>query len=529
VNGLTGTWGLTRLALRRDRIILPLWVVGVSLFPVFVAASVQSLYKDPKALADFAESMKASPAITGFYGPIFSGDIGSISAWRSGVLLIVAALATGLTVIRHTRAEEEQGRRELIGAAVVGRPAPLAAALLLAGAACVLMALTVGGTMSGVAPGAGAWAFGVEYGLMCWLFAVVAGLAAQFTQSSRSARWILGAVLGGSFLLRAAGDSTGNPDAALSWISPIGFVQRIRPYAGERWWIAGVVLLVTVAIAAAAYRMSGRRDIDAGLVAPRPGAPRASRLLSSPLGLAWRLQRGSLIGWLASFAIISAVLGSAATTGSKALEESKDLADLFRRLGGGTVLSDVFMATLVAIAALAAAAQGIQAALRARSEETAGRVEPILAASVDRTRWSGGYALFALGGPTLSMIVLGVVGGLSYGAGNHDIGKHLPRVLGAALAALPAVWLTVGLVLAAFGLLPRLIGLGWVLLVAFLLLGQLGAVLRLPQWMLDLSPFTHIPHLPGAGMTWTPVAWLTLGTAALTAAGLRGFRRRDIG
>jgi len=528
VNALTGTWSLTRLILRRDRVILPLWAVLIALFPAAVAGSFQNLYPDPRALAEFAASMQASPSITGFYGPIFGTSIGALTTWRSGVLLVIAALAAGLTVIRHTRAEEEQGRRELLGATVVGRQAPLAAALLVAGAASVLMGLIVAASMNGVAPGAGAVAFGVQVALLCGFFAAVAGLAAQLTQSARTARWILGAVLGGSFLLRAAGDATGNPDAVLSWISPIGFLQRMRPYGGERWWIAGVAVLVTLAVAATAYKMS-ERDIDAGLVAPRPGAPRASRLLSTPLGLAWRLQRGSLIGWLVGFAVIAAVLGSAATTASSALEESDQLAELFARLGGGTVLSDMFMVTLIAIAGIAAAAQGIQAAIRARSEETAGRVEPILAAAVGRTRWSAGYALFALGGPALSMIVLGVVGGLSYGAGSGGAGKQVPRILGAALAALPAVWLTVAIVLALFGLLPRLVGLGWVLLVTFLLLGQLGAILQLSQWALDLSPFTHIPHLPGGTMTWTAVGWLTSAAAVLTAAGLWGFRRRDIG
>jgi ABC-2 type transport system permease protein len=288
------------------------------------------------------------------------------------------------------------------------------------------------------------------------------------------------------------------------------------------------MILISVAIAAVAYKMSVR-DIDAGLIAPRPGPSRASRALSTPLGLAWRLQRGSLIGWLVCFAVISGVLGSAATQAAGALEENQQLAELFQRLGGGSAISDLFMVTLISIAAIAAAAQGIQVALRARSEETAGRAEPVLAASVGRSRWSAGYALFALGGPALSMIVVGVVGGLAYGSGSGGVDKQVPRILGASLAALPAVWLTVAIVLAVFGLLPRWVGLGWVLLVAFLLLGQLGAVLQLSQWALDLSPFTHIPHLPGGAMTWTPVVWLTAGAAALTAAGLWGFRRRDIG
>ena len=529
MNALTGTWQLTRLALRRDRIILPLWILGVSLIPSGIASTFKELYSDPQQLAEFAKSMMASTSITGLYGPVFAPNIGALASWRSGIMPIVAALAAGLTVIRHTRNEEEQGRRELLGATVVGRQAPLAAALLLTGGACVLIGAICAAAVNAVVPGAGAWAFGVEYAVVCWFFAVIGGLAAQLTQSARTARWIVGAVLGGSFLLRAAGDSTGDENSPLSWISPIGFAQRMRPYAGERWWVAGVLLLVSFGIALVAYRMSARRDLDAGLIAPRPGPPRASRALSSPLGLAWRLQRGNLLGWMIGFAVASTVLGSAATTAANALKDSPELTEIFQRVGGANVLGDLFMVMLIALAAVATSAQGIQAAVRARSEETTGRLEPILATSVGRVRWNLGYVLFALGGPALTMLVVGLVGGLSYGAGSHEIGKQVPRMVGASLASLPAIWLTVAIVLALFGLAPRLVGAGWVLLAGFLLLGQLGAVLQLSQWALDLSPFTHIPHLPGGAMTWTPLIWLAALAAALTGAGLWGFRRRDIG
>ena len=529
MSALTGTWQLARLALRRDRIILPLWILGVSLFPASIASSFKAIYPDPVELAKFAQSMMASPSLTGLYGPVFAANIGALAAWRSGVLLVIGALAAGLTVIRHTRNEEEQGRRELLGATVVGRQAPLAAALLLTGGACVLIGLLAGAGMNAVAPGAGAWAFGLEYAVVCWFFAAVAGLAAQLTQSARTARWIVGAVLGGSFLLRAAGDTIGDENSPLSWISPMGFAQRMRPYAGERWWIGGVLLVVSVGIALFAYQMSARRDLDAGLIAPRPGPARASRGLSSALGLAWRLQRGSLFGWMIGFAVISAVLGSAATTAGDALKDSPELTEMFQRLGGGSALGDLFMVTLISIGAIATSAQGIQAAVRARAEETSGRLEPILATSVGRVRWNGGYVLFALGGPALTMLVVGLVGGLSYGGSSHEIGKQVPRIVGAALATVPAIWLTVAIVLALFGLAPKLVGAGWALLAGFLLLGQLGAVLQLSQSALDLSPFTHIPHLPGGEMTWTPLVWLAALAAALTGAGLWGFRRRDIG
>ncbi|WP_027344789.1 ABC transporter permease [Hamadaea tsunoensis] len=529
MNGLAGTGALTRLALRRDRIILPLWALVVALFPMSVASSFKSLYTDPKQLADFAHQMQATPAIVGFYGPVYGDTLGALAAWRSGILLVIGALAAGLTVIRHTRAEEEQGRRELLGATAVGRQAPLAAAFLLTGAASVIIGLLLWGGISSVAPGAGALAMGVQYIVCLWFFAAVAGVAAQVTQSARTARWILGAVLGGSFLLRAAGDAGGSQDSPLSWISPLGFLQRIRPYGGERWWIAAVGAAVAIGVALWAYSLSSQRDLDAGLVAPRPGPARASRLLTGPLGLTWRLQRGTLIGWAVGFAVLSLVLGSAANSAGDAVKESPQLADIFRRLGGAGALGDLFMVTLISIAAIAAAAQGIQTALRARAEEQAGRVEPVLAAAVGRTRWWGWWIGFALGGPALSLVVLGLCGGISYGAGGDGVGRQLPRVLGAALAVLPAVWLTVGIVVALFGLLPRLVAAGWVLLAAFLLLGQLGAVLQLPQWALDLSPFSHVPHLPGGTLSWPPLIWLAVLAALLTGAGVWGFRRRDIG
>jgi len=55
-----------------------------------------------------------------------------------------------------------------------------------------------------------------------------------------------------------------------------------------------------------------------------------------------------------------------------------------------------------------------------------------------------------------------------------------------------------------------------------------GQPLRLSRWLLDLSPFAHLPKLPAAGFTATPLAWLLATAAVLAAAGLAGFRRRDL-
>jgi ABC-2 type transport system permease protein len=524
---MTGTWQLIRLALRRDRFLLPLWVILIPLFPVGVASSFAGLYPDPASRAAFAKSMDV-PSLTAFYGPIFSSDLGALTAWRSSLLLVIASLVTGLVVIRHTRAEEEQGRREMLGSTALGRQAGLAAALVLVFGGSLVLGLVVALGMAAVVPGAaGAVALGVEFTAACWLFTGVAAIAAQLTQSARSARWIVGAVLAVSMLLKVLGDSGGNVDSPLSWVSPLGLLQRIRPYAGERWWVALIVLALTAVAVAAAYALNARRDLDAGLIAARPGPGRASRLLGSPLGLAWRLQRGVMFGWALGALVLGLVLGGAVDSASNAFTDNPQLADLFERLGGNAGVADVFLASLFSIVGIVASAEGVQIALRARAEEAAGRAEPILAAAVGRTRWLNGYVLLAFVGPLATLAANGLGTGLAYGAASNDMGQ-VGRALGGALVQLPAVWLTVGIAVALFGVLPRFNGVAWGAVVFFLLLGQLGAVLRLDQWALDLSPFTHLPKLPGGDLTITPLVWLVAIAAALTAVGLARFRARDV-
>jgi ABC-2 type transport system permease protein len=166
--------------------------------------------------------------------------------------------------------------------------------------------------------------------------------------------------------------------------------------------------------------------------------------------------------------------------------------------------------------------------MRLHAEETGMRAEPLLATQVSRVRWALSHITIALVGTTVIVVAGGLSAGLSYGATVDDMGQ-VGRLLGAGLVQLPAAWLLTGIVVAAFGLAPRLIMAGWAALVAFLLLGELGPVFELNQSTMDISPYAHVPKLPAADLTVTPIAWLLAIALALTAAGLVGFRRRDVG
>ena len=526
MSSLTGTLALARLALRLDRVRLTVWVLGLAVLPMSTAANYFKLYPTQADLRAVS-GVLTNPSLVALSGPLFDVSIGGLTAWKIGVTeFILVGLMSLLTVVRHTRAEEETGRLELVRAAVIGRLAPLTAALLVTLLADLAIAvLTALGLLATGLPAAGSVAFGLATGLTGLLFAAVAAVTAQLTRSARAATGIAGAVLGGTYLLRAVGD-TG--PTALTWLSPIGWALHLRPYGGERWWVAAPFVVVAAILGTAGYALVGRRDLGAGLLPERPGPVAAPPALRSPLALAWRLQRGLLLGWTVALALTGFVMGGAAAGIGNLESPNQQLTDILTRMGGRNGLTDAFLAAIFGITGMVAGAYTVQATLRLRQEESSGRVEVLLATSVGRLRWAAGHLMFALLGTALLLAVAGLAGGLAYGAQVHDIGGQTGRVLGAALVQLPAAWVLAGLGTALTGLAPRLSSLTWAALIASVLLVELGALFGLNQWIVDLTPFAHVPKLPGSAFTATPVLWLTAVAVVLGAAGLAGLRRRDM-
>ncbi|HEX6255301.1 MAG TPA: hypothetical protein VFZ70_05765 [Euzebyales bacterium] len=532
---LTGTGHLIRLALRLDRVKLPIWVLALTALTATTASAFEGLYDTVAEREAFAATITTNPAFTALLGPIFDPTTtGGLTAWRIGSIFgVLGGLMGHQTVVRHTRLEEETGRLEMVGAGVVGRHATLAAALCTAWGAGALTGLASTAALIGLGqPVAGSVAFGAGLTGIVAMFAAVGAAAAQLTTTGRAANGIAGGVVGTAFLLRAAGDAMGDGGSAWpSWVSPIGWYQQLRPFADERWWVLGLMLAFTVVAAAGAHAMAVRRDIDAGMLPTRSGPAVADDGLRSPLALAWRLQRGMLLGWVGALAVWSAVIGSlAASVGDVfAADGNEQLAQIIEALGGAENIVDTYLSLVFAIVGLATAVYAMQAALRLRTEETALRAEPLLATRVRRTAWVGSHLTFALLGPALLLVVSGAAMGLVHGLRTGDPATEIVRLAASALTQLPATWVLAGIALALFGLAPRMTTAVWGVLVAYLLIGQLGPVLQLDQWVLNLSPFTHVPALPMADLTWTPLLWLAAIAAALMAAGIAGARRRDIG
>jgi ABC-2 type transport system permease protein len=534
MSGFTGTGKLFRLALRRDRIVASVWILGLFLYAYSQAASIISLYPtqaDLDRLARTAEGVGANPAVVALQGPAYDASTyGGATAWQlvtPGVFLI--GLMSLLLVTRHTRQEEETGRAELVSAGVVGRYAWLAASLLFVLAVnAALAAVTALAFIAMGLPAAGSIMLAVDCGLAGMVFAGVAAVTVQVTQYARPANGMAFAVLGAAFLLRAIGDSAAQL-SWLSWLSPIGWAERFQPFAGEQWWVLLLPLGLLLVLLVAASALLTRRDLGTGVLPTRPGPPAAPPWLRSPLGLAWRLQRGTLLGWTIGSAIAGLSFGAIAQDMVQAAAEDPETARMLARLGGAGSITDIYLAAILSWLGMLAAGYAVQATLRLHAEETELRAEQVLATAVPRIGWAGSHLLVAAVGSAVVLATGGLVAGLAHGLRAGDLGGQLPRVLGGALVQLPAVWVMAGIGAALFGLLPRLmVGGTWAILGIVLFITTLGEPLQLAQWTLDLSPFAHLPRLPAAAFTATPLAWLAVLALALGAAGLAGFRRRDL-
>jgi ABC-2 type transport system permease protein len=522
---LAGTGALIRLILRRDRVRTPVWVVGVTFLVWVQAASIDGLYPTQADLAEAAASFEGNPALEAFSGPTVGLDtLGGMTAWQIAIYGAIAlALMSLFMVSRHTRAEEESGRAELIRSTVVGRHAPLTAVLLVMTAANAVVVLLVTLVLPPIGLSvSGSFALGAAMAGCGWVFGAVTAVTAQFSENTHVGSGMAGALLGLAFVLRAAGDVG---DGVLTWLSPIGWTSMVQAFAGERWWVLGLFAASVLVLVPVAFALESHRDVGGGMVAARPGEPRAPGYLTRPSGLAWRLGRATLAAWAVGLFVFGIAYGSVGNDIGDIIGDSEAARDILAPGGGD--LTDLYWVTTALQLALVTTGYALMATLRLRTEESSGRAEPVLAGAVRRTTWMGGYVVLALLGTAVVMAVAGAGTGLAYGVAISDLGQVL-RLTGVFLAYVPAVWVIIGVAAALYGLAPRATVAVWAVLTWCVFVGILGSLLDLPSWVQNLSPFSHVPEVPATDLDVVPLVGLTLVAAALVVAGLVGFRRRDL-
>jgi ABC-2 type transport system permease protein len=528
MSAIAGWRSLVRLTIRRDRIRLGLWVTGVVGLVLVSTASVSSLYRTPAERATYARLVRSSAAVIVQSGPGFGLDdptVGAIVMNETSIwVLILAGVLAILTVIRHTRAEEDDDRVALVRSTPVGRDAAAIAAGVTTSSVLVVIAVANGvGLVAFGLPVAGVVAFAAATVCTGLVFGALALVAAQVASTSRAAIGLSLAAVAVAFALRAIGDVG---SGLLSWWSPIGWGQAVRPFADERWWVLLLPLVTTVALARVASALAARRDLGAGLRTPPAGRAVAGRHLSSPFALAMRVHRGMILAWVVATVLLGLLYGAIAGEAESMLSENPDLADFLAGFGGASI-TDAYLATAMTVIGLSAAGMVVAVVGRMHGEETAGRAELMLALPVSRQRWAWSH----LGTAAVAMIAVLVAGGAATGItaalSLGDPGR-VPQLVGAALLFAPATAVVAGLALLAYAALPHWTVLGWAAVALVGVVALFAEVLRLPQWMRDLSPYHHVPAAPAVSPGALPLVGLAALAAVVIGAALRQFGRRDV-
>lgn len=535
--------GLLRLVLfqaRRDRVALPVWILGITLLGFATSTAVATQFGDEAAQRAILALAASNPAFLFIRGLPDGTGVGAVVFFQGyAFTAVLSGLMSTFLVVRHTRSDEELGRAELLGSVPVARPASLAATLLLGAIANLLLAVFVaGGYLAAGLPGSGAAWAGAAVGSVGVFFVGVAAIAAQLLPSGRSANGAAAGLVGAAYLLRGIGDALGTASADLlhvtsawpSLLSPIGWGQRSRPFTSPEPAALLVPLAAALALGAAAVLIRRRRDVGASLLPQRSGRERAGVGGASFLGLAWRLQRTTLAGWCVAAAALGAVAGALGPAVTDTVSSIGPLKELIARLvpGGQAGLIDVFVTALLGMAGVFAAAAGIQAVLRMRAEETEGRAEILLASPATRIRWLGANLFVASVSAAGVSATAGAAAAIGLGMSGTADGPAWSLVP-AALAHVPAALVFLVAAAAVFALVPRLsVLLGWGLLAAGIVLGEFGELFGLPLWLQDASPFRHSSAMPVE--PFDQAGALGLVAVAVLGAAVAGYclRRRDL-
>jgi ABC-2 type transport system permease protein len=529
--------------LKRETIIGAVWILILVLFSAALAPGMSSMF-DVESRQTFAATFD-NPVMIAMMGPVYGANNYTEGAMYSNMMLlwviITVAVMNIFLVSRHTRADEEKGRAEVVRSLPVGRLANLNATMVTALIENVILGLLMGLGLAATGVQnmgfAGSMLFGAVICFSGLVFAAITALFCQLSSSKGGATGLSFLILGVFYMIRAAGDMQGNE--IISCFSPLGLSQRSQVYVENHWWPIFILLVECLVISAIAYKLNSIRDLDQGFIPARPGKREASSFLRSPFGLAFRLLRNTIIIWIIVMFVLGASYGSIIGDINKFVGESPEYlqiigvpADYAATLSGAAkeaMVQKYFMSFVSSMMALVSLIPLLMAAVKPRNEEKNNRAEHVLSRVVSRIKYMSGYTILAY---VMSVLIpLATAFGIYSSTASLTVDANpftLGMLLEANLAYLPALWVMIGVAVLLIGLMPKASGAIWGYFGFVLFASLTGQLIGLPEWLLSLSPIKHISQVLLVDVNFTPLIILTVIAAVLTAIGFIFYRKRDV-
>ncbi|ATW28536.1 hypothetical protein DCMF_10885 [Candidatus Formimonas warabiya] len=523
IHDFYATGRLIKLHLRQNRVFLAVWLLFPPLMVLATALTTIAMFPTEQSLREIGATLN-DPIVVAMHGKVLNISVAGYTAWRTKVMCsLLAAIFSFIMVMRHTRREEEDGRRELLGSVCVGRHAPLTAALVTAfGINSVMAAFILLGMRSVGLGFTGSLAHALAIGSCGFFFAAGAGVFAQIFTGARSVTNLSVALLALLMVFHVGWNMKGSM-GGLMYLSPLEWPQLIRSFAGERFMVLPVAAILIALLVLISFQLSSLRDVGAGFIPERTGRTTARPGFKTPLALSWRLQKGLFISWSSFFCIIGFALGSVSPILADITSTAPGFAEFVERLGGA---DRAFMSLMIYVICMILSIYPILVIQRLRSEEAALRAEIMLALPVSRFRFIRSHLLLSFAGVAAMIILMGLAVGIGAALAAGDSGEFA-RLFGETAVKIPAVWVIAGITAFLFGLVPRaMAGISYAILGVFILIEFFWEQQAVSDAVFALSPFAHV--YPTNQITALPVIGLSLAAAAFALLGLWAFGKRDI-
>lgn len=525
-----GTSKIMYILYRQHRVKMIIWILGLVGIPLLSAVSYSEIYVNPEDIYGFMATM-GNPAMIAMLGPAYDmngANIGTVFATELLLFTMIAVVVMNILLASScTRDDEEEGRLELIQSLPTGRVAYITGAGILILIVNMLITLLSGIGLALIGENSmsieASFLYGSLIGSIGLFFAALTILFAQLANTSRGANGLSFGALIIFYLLRAIGDVK---NEYLSYLSPLGWATRSSVFYKNIWWPVGALLLGTVLLVMVSMHFNKNRDINSGILPNKSGRNYAPAYLKSPVGLAWKLERINLIVWIICIFLMSAAFGAILGDMETYFSDMEILKAFFNNDTNVSMIQQ-YINLLIGILSIFSGIPAVTTILKLKKEERLGYIQNLYVQGTSRGRIIGSYAILAVISTCIMQLSIGL--GLYVSSSiSLESSISFSDTLASAMVYLPSLWFLVGIALLLVGLYPKATGFVWAYIVFDFLVLYLADLLSLPQWIVSLSVFHHIPQLSIESMNWMSVIGISLGSILLTIIGYIGYYKRDM-
>lgn len=522
-----GTGKLLKLYLKRDRVILPIWII----LPALLMLTNMSFMKGVDDWRKLLSELSASPLPAALLGKITPLSPSGAVLWKGALQAsLVLMVGNALTMLHHTRGDEESGYSELMAGFSVGKYTSLTAAMLLTAFGSILSGGIAAITMilNGM-EGKGSLLTGLTLMSSGFLFAAIGAFLAQLFEQAAKARIVVFGLCAATLLPMVANNLLGG-DTRWIWLAPEAWYRLVKPFDENRMWPFLLFAALIVVLIIVSYSLFRIRDLGSGLFAMQLGREHASPFLRSPLALAIRRTKGVVIAMVTVAIVLGLSMGLIIPTISDSismmLTELSSWAAVMSKIGN----QEGFLAIILYIAGVLFTVPflGISIVLMMKKDETEHYADMILSKPVSRLQWIGSYIICALAGSMITLFSLGTAAGLGWGISMGNIGYFFKALL-MSVSKIPAGFTILAVFILVFGWLPRFsVGICSGIYGLFIVT-ELSWEMGIAPWsVMQLTPLAYAHYsIPVMEVSIIPQIVLLIISLVLVYIGYVGLKIRD--